>query len=255
MTALEAFAAGRLAEAVALQEAAVAAQPANPPARLALAELLLFTGRLDEVRSHLAIIESDDPAWPASARVYRGICRAASRRDRRPLFVPDPPPDHAKARWMAIRALRLGEPQRALKWSDRADNGSPPLRGFVDGREFEELRDADDRFASVLEAFHRGRCVWFPWEAIRRVKLEPAKYLLDRFARPASVRLATGEEWAVHLPLIYPGSHDADGEFAVGFEMDYICPDDGPVRCIGGRVLLADEDEVPLADLTMIELR
>ncbi|QJW95724.1 hypothetical protein FTUN_3278 [Frigoriglobus tundricola] len=38
-------------------------------------------------------------------------------------------------------------------------------RGFINGREFEGLRDADDRFGSVLEAFRGGEYLWVPWEA------------------------------------------------------------------------------------------
>jgi protein involved in temperature-dependent protein secretion len=54
----------------------------------------------------------------------------------------------------------------------------------------------------VLEAFLGGRYVWFPWEAVRRVKLHPAKYTLDRLFRPAEVRLTDGTDAAVHLRLV-----------------------------------------------------
>jgi type VI secretion system protein ImpE len=258
MTSHEAFAAGRLTEAVERQESIVAERPGEVSPRVVLIELLLFTGRLDDVRSHLAIISSDDPAWPATARTFRQLIRAErlrSHRVRRPLILPEPPAAHAKARWLAIRNLRDGDPTRAVRWIDKADERSPALRGFLDGREFAELRDADDRFASVLEAFVDGRYVWFPWEAVSRVKLEPAKFALDRFARYASVRLRDGVEFQAYLPLLYPGSHEEEGEFAVGLETDHICPDGGPVRCIGGKELIVDDVEIPLGDVTMIELR
>jgi type VI secretion system protein ImpE len=258
MTPHEAFVAGRLAEAVELQEALVRENPGEVSPRVALIELLLFTGELDDVRTHLAIVDSDDPAWPDAARTFKQIIRAERRRShrvRRPIVVPEPPADHAKARWMAVRSLRDGDPVRAMKWIDRADARSPVLRGFLDGREFHEIRDVDDRFASVLEAFVDGRYVWFPWEAVSRVKLEPAKYAMDRFARFANVRLKDGGEFGAYLPLIYPGSHEADGAFAVGLETDLIGDDDGPVRALGGKELIVDDDEIALGDVTMIELR
>ena len=47
----------------------------------------------------------------------------------------------------------------------------------------------------------------------------------------------------------------ADGVFAVGLETDRICPDDGPIRCLGGKLLLVDDGEFPLAECRMIEIR
>lgn len=258
MTPQQAFLEGRLAEAVELQEAVVSGEPAAAAARLALIELLLFAGQLDEARSHLAILSSDDPAWPDTARMFRRLLRAERRRShriRRPLVLVEPSPDHVRARWLAVRSLRDGEPDRAVRWIDRADSKCPAIRGFLDGREFAELRDPDDRFASVLEAFVDGEYVWFPWETVSRVKLEPAQFALDRFVRTAAVRLKDGLDLTVQLPLLYPGSHEADGEFAVGLETDRVCPDDGPVRCIGGKLLIVDEEEVPLSEVTMIEIR
>ena len=255
MTPHEAFAEGRLAEAVAMQEAIVADRLADSAARLLLMELLLFAGRFEEARSHLAIIESDDPAWPASAHTFRQLVRAERRRSRRPKFPFDPIPRHAKARWLAVKALRDGDPDSSVKWVDRADSLTPEVRGFLDGHGFESLRDADDRFGSVLEAFANGKYVWFPWEAVRRLKFEPAKFALDRFARPAEVRLKDGAELRLHLPLVYPRSHEAEGAFAVGLETDRVCPDGGPIRCVGGKLLLVDDDEVRLGDCRMIEFR
>jgi type VI secretion system protein ImpE len=258
MTPHEALAEGRLAEAVARQEAIVAADPSDPAARLFLVELLAFAGQLDDARSHLALIDSDDPAWPAWARHFRRLLRAERRRSvrvRRPEVLPPPAPRHAKRRWLAVKALRDARPDDAVRWIDRADEAAPEVRGFIDGREFGSLRDADDRFASVLEAVVGGEYVWLPWESLRRVTLAPSNAPLDQLYRPAEVRLRDGTAHAVHLPLVYPRSHEADGVFAVGLETDYVCPDGGPTRCVGGKVLLADDAEVPLAECRMIEVR
>ena len=258
MTPHEAFAAGRLAEAVELQEAMVRADPRAVSPRVALIELLLFTGDLADIRTHLAIMDSDDPAWPAARRTFRQVGRAERRRRRgcTPMIVPtEDRPTHALARRRAFRRLREGEPAEALRWIDAADDRRPPVRGFLDGREFHDLRDSDDRFGSVLEAFVDGEYVWYPWEAVSRVKLAPAKFALDRFARFADVRLKLGYEIEAYLPLIYPGSHESDGQFATGMQTDHVCPDGGPVRCIGGKELIVDEEEIALGDVTMIEIR
>ncbi|MFO0797551.1 MAG: type VI secretion system accessory protein TagJ [Gemmataceae bacterium] len=257
MSPHEAFADGQLAEAVSLQEAAVAAHPDDASARLFLVELLAFAGRLDDAETHLAAIRSDDPAWPASARGFRRLFRAERQRSvtvRRPTVLPTPPA-HAKRRWLAVKRLRDGDPAGAVRWTDRADAASPEVEGFLDGQEFDGLRDADDRFASVLEGVVSGRWVWFPWEVLRRVKLELPRFALDRLFRPAEVKLRDGSVHRVHLPLVYPGSHAADGAFAAGVETDRVCPDDGPIRCVGGKLLLAGDAEVPLAECRMIEIR
>ena len=173
---------------------------------------------------------------------------------REPRIIPEPAPAHAIHRWRAIRQLSEGKAEEAVHSIDAADAASPHLRGFLDGQEFDGLRDADDRFASVLEADLYGEYVWFAWEAIRKVRFaagEPSSLL-----RPATITLKDGREFAVRVPLVYPDSQEADEVFASGSETDYICPDNGPTRCIGGRLFLVnDGDEIRLAECRMIELR
>jgi type VI secretion system protein ImpE len=257
MTPYEAFAEGRLEEAVELQEELVRANPQEVSPRVALVELLLFTPDLDDIRTHLSIIDSDDPAWPQTRRTFKALVKAESMRRRNRLFdiVPKPIPKHARALWRANKRLREDDPAGALKWIDRADAAAPVLRGFLDGREFNDIRDSDDRFTSVLEMYADGVPIWCPWNAIRRVKLAPAKFVMDRFARFAELRLRDGSDHEVYLPLLYPGSHEADGAFATGLQTDHICPDDGPIRCIGGKELMVDGEDVALGDVTMIEIR
>lgn len=175
---------------------------------------------------------------------------------REPRIYPDPAPRHAAERWRAIQQLNAGKPEDAIHSVDAADAASPHLRGFLDGQEFDGLRDADDRFASVLEAFQDGEYIWFAWEALRKVTLAPAEVLLDELIRPAIITLKDGRELAVQLPLVYPESNKADSVFAMGIETDHVCPDNGPTRCIGGKMLLVgDEAEVRLAECRMIEMR
>ena len=173
-----------------------------------------------------------------------------------PRIHPEPAPTHAAMRWRAIQQLHEGRPDDAVESIDAADEASPHVRGFLDGQEFEGLRDADDRFASVLEAFQDGEYIWFAWEALRKVTLAPAEVLFEKLVRPAAITLKDGRELAVHLPLIYPESHTADNALALGAETDHICPDNGPTRCIGGKLLLVgDGAEVRLAECRMIEVR
>jgi type VI secretion system protein ImpE len=257
VTPLEALAEGRLAEALSLQEGIVAALPDNPAAERLLVDLLTFAGRLDDAASHLTQIHIDDPEWRETKRTLRDLLRAEWTRSvegSEPTMIPRT--EHAVERWRAIESLRRATPEDAVAHIDRADAASPYLRGFIDGREFEGLHDTDDRFASVLEAFRDGDYLWFAWEVLRKVTLAPAVVLFEQLFRPATITLKDGVEASVHLPLIYPGSCNADGVFALGMETDHVCPDGGPMRSIGGKLLLAGEGvEVPLAECRMIEIR
>jgi type VI secretion system protein ImpE len=175
---------------------------------------------------------------------------------REPRILPEPASAHAQYRWRAIQQLHDGKPDDAVESIDAADAISPHLCGFIDGQEFDGMRDADDRFASILEAFLSDEYIWFAWEGLRKVTLAPAITEADRQLRPAIVTLKDGREWQVHLPLVYPDSGNADEAFALGHETDHVCPDNGPTRCIGGKLLLVgDGAEVRLGECRMIEVR
>jgi type VI secretion system protein ImpE len=259
MTPHDALAEGRLADAVALAEAAVAADPHDPAARRLLVDLCAFAGRFDDALAHLAEISSDEPEWPEVERDLHRLLRAERRRSvegREPQIRPEPAPKHAARRWLAVKALRQARPEDAVNHIDAADRVSPEFWGFIDGQEFRGLRDADDRFASVLEVFLGGEYFWFAWEGLRKVTLAPPAVLLDQLYRPATLTLKDGSEVACHLPMAYPASYRAEGAFALGTETDHVCPDGGPTRCVGGKLLLVgDGAEVSLAECRMIEVR
>ncbi|QJW95723.1 tetratricopeptide repeat protein [Frigoriglobus tundricola] len=80
MTVHDMLAEGRLADAVASQEATVGAAPADPGARRLLVDLLVFAGRFDDARAHLDRIGSDEPEWPEVARGLLRLFRSERRR-------------------------------------------------------------------------------------------------------------------------------------------------------------------------------
>jgi type VI secretion system protein ImpE len=257
MTARDALAAGQLAEAVAAQEAVVRQHPDDPAARLFLFELLTLAGRLGAARDELRAVVSDNPDWSATRRNFLRLLKAERRRTergRRPLFLREPA-THAKRRWSAIRALRREDAEAAADWIDRADLASPSLAGHVDGREFEGLRDTDDRFGSVLEAFVGADYVWVPFEQLRRVTLFPAAGVLDAAYRPARLRLVGGTELSATLPLVYPCSHEAGGVFAAGQETDWPESPGGLVCGVGARVLMVGEEELPLGECRQFDIQ
>jgi type VI secretion system protein ImpE len=259
MTPHDALAEGRLADAIAIQEAVVLAASSDLAARRLLIDLLAFAGRPDDALQHLAEISTHAPECSDLAEDLSKLFRAEqlrSKKSRRPRIHPQQQPKHATRRWLALKNLRQNRPDQALHCIDAADSVAPEVWGFIDGQEFEGLRDADDCFASILEAFQDGEYLWFAWEAVRKVKLAPAEVLVDQLYRPAMLTMKDNSTFAVHLPLVYPGSHGVDESFTLGTLTDHICPDGGPTRCVGGKLLLVGDDaEVPLRECRMIEIR
>ena len=147
------------------------------------------------------------------------------------------------------------EDSAAADWFDRADAAAPLVVGHVDGREFEGLRDTDDRFASAFELLVGANYVWLPFEQVRRLTLAPAAGALDAAFRPVQIWLTTGEDVTAVLPLVYPESHTEDGTFAAGQDTDWRTAGGGVTCGVGARVLLAGDDEVTLAECRQFELR
>lgn len=255
-TAREALADGRLADAVTLQQQMVDADP-SPSARLFLFELLVLSDRLTDAREQLLAINTDDAGWSSTRRRFDRLLRAIRRRNhlhRRPEFLL-PPPDHAKRRWNAARAVEAGDPDRGVMWVDRADAATPEVRGFVDGREFIGLRDGDERFASVWELFVGGRYCWVPFEQSKAVVIPPATGVVEMAYRPAELRLADGRTLNVVLPMVYPLSAESGDEFALGEAVDWTTEDLGPVCAFGAKLYFVGEEELPLSQVRMLEFR
>lgn len=254
--ARDALSEGRLTDAVREQTLMVADDP-TPSARLFLFELLVLADQLADARSQLDAISSDDPNWPASRQRFRHLLRAIRRRNhlrRRPEFLFEPPA-HATRRWNAARAVEASAPDRGVKWVDRADDVTPEVRGFIDGREFCGLRDGDERFASVLEVFVGGRYCWMPFEQVRAVVLSDAIGVIEVVYRPAELRLTDGRAFTITLPLVYPLSAESGDEFALGEAVDWSTENVGPVCAFGAKVYFAGEEEIALSQVRMIEIR
>jgi len=255
MDAKDALADGRLTDAIALQEAAVRDRPADPVARLFLFELLTLAGQLKAARDHLRRIVSDDPAWPRARQRFWRILRAEhgrSRRGRKPALPKKPL--HARYRRRALKALSQGETGLAGIWIDRADAAMPGLSGHVDGREFEGLRDTDDRYASVLEAFVRDTYLWLPLDGLRRIILAPPAGVLDAAFRPARLKLANGTEINATLPLLYPRSFRADEDYTLGRETDWPESPGGLVLGIGAKVWIVGDEELVLGNCRQFDI-
>ncbi len=254
MTARDALADGRLADAVAAQRAAVSVTPNDPAARLFLFELLALSGLSSDARRELFGIPSSDPAWPASRLAFRRLLAAIRHRDRlRKPFLLAPPPKHLKCRWLAAKAAWRDD-SIAVDFADRADAALPEVTGFVDGREFVGLRDSDDRFAGAFELLIGRRWVWVAIEQVRTLSLTEPVAVLDLAFRPGELRLADGRAFAVVVPLVYPTSAAHGDDFALGQTVDWT--ERGGMTCgLGAKVLTAGDEDVALGECRLFEIR
>ncbi len=253
-TISELLAEGQLHDALVAQEQLVHAEVPTPSQSLLLLELQFLSGQFTQARQTLATIPSPDPTWKAMANFLSLQLRAAHRRERwqRTRLQPTAPA-HLLHRWKAA-TQRDEAPLRAMHNVDRADEKSPMIRGFIDGREFEGLRDTDDRFGSIVEVLLDGQYVWIPLEQLHRVRWKPAESPLEMAYRPALLTWADRTEQAVVLPMVYPNSFEFDGAFALGQDTDW--PEANGLVCgIGARIWMIGEDEVRVADCSELELR
>ena len=254
MTATELFQQGRLQQAIDAQLQEVKAHPADNGKRLFLFELLVFAGELDRARRQIEAVAYEDPQLELATGQYRKLLDAEQKRHKlresgpSPRFL-TPPPEHARLRLEALENLRLRRPTEAKALLEQADDKAPELKGTLNDKPFNVLRDCDDLFGSVLEMVVQGEYYWVPLEEITNLSVREPKNPRDLIWAPARVELKQGSGGDVFLPALYPGSHaSADDTLRLGRATDWTSDDNGPVRGIGARQLLVEDDAVNLVE-------
>jgi type VI secretion system protein ImpE len=251
MTASELFQAGNLQAAIDAQIQKVKAKPADQAARLFLFELLLFSGDLDRARKQLDVLSYDKPEATAAVDSYRNaLASEQARRDvlagkARPKSPKELPP-HADLR---MQALAAGNPADAAALIDQANAEAPVVRGTLNGRSVEGLRDADELFGTILEVFAGGNYLWIPLEQVESVAMNPPASPRDILLRPAQLVVREGPTADVLLPGLYSGSHaHPDEAIRLGRVTDWVGDEGSPARGQGGKLFTAGEQWVRFVD-------
>ncbi len=251
---------GRLADAIQAQTDEVRSQPTDPERRHLLFALLCFAGELDRAARQLeALGVGTGPMIEMRMQLYRSLL--VSEQERRevwagkahPLLAPDAPAALVK-RVEGLHRLSGGDAVRAGCIFDEASHGALAVRGTLNGRPFEQIRDTDDLGASVVEVFAQGRCLWLAFEQIQSLELAPPKGLLDLVWAPARLRDARGHEAGVHLPTLYCGSHqERDDRLRLGRTTEWVEVAGVGARGVGQKVWLVmrgdEEDEIGLLEV------
>jgi type VI secretion system protein ImpE len=257
MNAQDHFAAGRLAAAIDAQVQAVKGAPLDGGKRTFLFELLAFAGELDRADKQLAAIgaEATEKGWAAS--VYQNLLAAEAMRrkvftgSKRPeVFLPAP--DFLTKRMEAIGYLAAGQTAAALTALAASDEAAPMVRGTLNDKPVEGLRDADDLLSPILEVMVLRDYIWVPWSQINELEVQAPAHPRDLLWAPARLVLSDGEQRRCYLPALYPNTYAAaDDAVKLGRMTDWIVPEgEGPVRGVGQHLVVTGE-----SDLGMLEIR
>lgn len=261
MTPSEFFHEGRLREAIDAQVQKVKAAPADNPARFFLFELFLFAGEVDRARKQLDVLRYDDPGHHAAVEQYRAALDADTKR--RAVFAgTEQPkgltvaPDHVRLRLDALPYLARGEYAEARKRLDEANAAVPSLAGTLNGKPFNGLYDADERFGTVIEVFGTGGVYsWVPLEQIQSITMNPPQSPRDIVWRPAQIVLTDGLDGDVLLPGLYPGTPDhPDDAVRLGRATEWGGADGETLRGAGGKLFLTGDGPVGLTTINQILL-
>jgi type VI secretion system protein ImpE len=260
MNAEELFRANRLAEAIDAQVQQVKANPADHARRLFLFELLAFSGDLDRARKQIDAIKYDQLELEAATAGYRRLLDAEQLRRRlfseglKPEFF-SPPPDHVRLRLDALNRLRDKEPAEAARLIAEADAAVPPLRGKLNGKPFEGLRDCDDRFGHVIEVMAQGKYFWVPMEQLSSLAMKPPKFPRDLIWFPVRLDLHDGASGEAFLPALYPGTHEhRDDAVRLARAHDWQGGDGVPTLGFGPRLYLVGDDGIPVLEFRELTL-
>lgn len=258
MNAGDAFQKGDIQAAVAAATAAVRAAPRDAGLRWLLSEMLLFSGEVEKADRALDAVITDDPS-PAVLE-FRKLLRAEEARrqtfvdGRVPKMQGDDPTASQRAALQALTFLRFGDMAGAAAAAAEAEAGRPHMAGSANGEAFDDLRDADDVLAPVLEVLtNAGEYMWVPFERIQSLDFEEPKRPRDLYWRKCVIELRDGTEGHVFVPTIYPWSNaETRPLLRLGRETDWIEGDGGPVRGLGQRLWLAGENALAIAEATTI---
>lgn len=225
--------AGKLTAAVSALTAYLRDNPADLKNRTFLFELLCFTGDFDRAEKQLNIVQLEgNKESMLGSLLYTSALRAE------------------KIRQEMFETKTFPQP-----------TGKPagPVRGKLNGKEFNSLEDADSRIGAKLEVFAAGDYLWISYHDIAAIKMEEPKKLRDLFWAPA--RLTTGptfrsrELGEILLPAIAPLSwqHESD-DVRLGRTTEFCEDEAGDTAPYGSKTLLVDGEEIALLDIRELEI-
>jgi type VI secretion system protein ImpE len=259
MGAAEHYKAGRLQDAIQAAVEDVKKAPLDVERRSFLAELLCVAGDLDRADAQLEALQKTGSAGPGVAMMRQLVRGERARHEfhgqgRLPEFVTQP----SAATQLALRAsiaIRDGDLAGAAELLAQHEEQRAKPRGRCDGAAFEDVRDADDLTAGVLEVLSStGKFFWIPFDALAEIELDKPTRPIDLLWRAASISMRGGSDGRVHVCTTY-ASHGArpDDAARMARSTDWIGNDGEPVRGVGAKTLLVGEEPKTLLEIRRLE--
>lgn len=258
MDASQLFKSGKLAEAIEAQLAVVKAKPIDHGARLFLFEMLVFAGDLDRAQRQIDAIHHGELEIDAAVLEYRKLLDAERARKKvfaataQPEFLM-PPSGHVQHRLLGLSKLVAGQPAGMPELFQNLNAELTLLKGTLNGKPFEGLRDGDDLLGSIIEVFTRGKYFWVPLEQILSITMVAPRFPRDLLWIPAHLEMQRGEAGPVFFPALYSGSDlESDSLLKLGRMTDW--RGDAPVRGVGVKTFFVGADESSILDWRKLEL-
>lgn len=256
------FKGGRLDEAIAAAKDEVRAQPGDPGRRAFLAKLLCFAGDLERADQHFDAAVQLDPKLALGISTLRQLIRSEKARSevftagRLPEFL-EPPTEELRLRLQALISIRAEKPGEGMALVDRAEELRPRISGSLNGKPFDDLRDLDDLTASAFEVLTtNGKYYWVPMDRIEVMEFQAPEETSDLLWRRVHMVVRGGPDGEVYVPALYHGSHQsAEARFRLGRETDWRGGSGAPTRGVGQKIYLAGEDDIPILEMKLIEIR
>ena len=259
MNATELFKAGQLSAAVEAQLQAVKAARATRASGSSCSSCWPSPAT-SSTGGRSSALHYDNPDLEQAADAYRKLLDAEQLR--RQLFAGGlaphslaEAPEYVRLRLAAVDCLREGKPAEAQALLENAAEASPTVRGRLNGKPFDGLRNTDNLFGPVLEVLSQGAYFWLPLEQVDSLVLSAPHSPRDLLWAPAHLNVRDGPEGDVFLPALYPGSHEhADDAVKLGRTTDWKGGEAGPVLGAGLRTFLAGDNPITLLEWRELEI-
>jgi type VI secretion system protein ImpE len=243
MTPQEHYQAGQLQQAIQVLNQEIKHAPEDIAKRDLLREFLCIAGDLERADKQLDIIVQQNPEAQIGAAIQRQLIRAEQTRQKclregcLPEFVGEPSLV-LKQHLQALICLRDGKNDEARQLLEQIKTESP-------------VRDLDDLCAHFLEVLtSHGKYYWIGFDQIQSIEFYPPERPVDLLWRRAHLQVQNGPEGDIYIPAIYVDYNNRqDEEAQLGRKTDW----DGdafPVRGIGQRMFLIDDDAVNIMEMT-----
>ena len=163
------------------------------------------------------------------------------------------PPEHIRLRLLGMTQLADGASAEAAESFQQANDQAPALKGTLNDKPFEGLRDGDDCLGPVLEVLSKGRYFWVPFEQIESVTMSAPRFPRDLLWIRADLETKEGDAGPVFLPSLYPGtSQETDAQLKLGRLTDW--RGEAIVRGVGLKTFFVGDQESGILDWRSLEI-